>query len=49
MDYHGGPYLVVNRTYGKTQKPIYLAIFTVNIWSYLLWPPVLVEQQQYKG
>ena len=24
-----------------TQKPIYLAIFTNNIWSYLLWSPVV--------
>ena len=24
-----------------TQKPIYLSIFTYNIWSYLLCPPVI--------
>ena len=22
-------------------KPIYLPIFTDNVWSYLLWPPVI--------
>ena len=25
------------------QKPIYLPIFTSNIWSYLLWSPVIIE------
>ena len=24
-----------------TQKPIYLPVFTNNIWTYLLWPPVI--------
>ena len=32
---------IVNRTYG-TQKPIHSPIFSTNIWSYLLWPPVIV-------
>ena len=31
---------IVNRTYG-TDKPIYFLIFTNNIWSYLLWSPVI--------
>ena len=29
-----------------TQKPIYLPIFTHNIWSYLLWSPVIVLGKQ---
>ena len=29
----------------KAQKHIYFAIFTNNIWSYLLWPPVIVVAQ----
>ena len=35
---------IANRTYRVwyTQKPIYFPIFTHKIWSYLLWPPVLL-------
>ena len=35
---------VVHRTYGthKNLPGIYLTIFTHNMWSYLLWPPVIV-------
>ena len=35
---------IVNRTYGahKALPGIYLSIFTNNIWSYLLWSPVIV-------
>ena len=32
---------IVNRTYGIHKKPVYLPIFTNNIWSYLLWSPVV--------
>ena len=33
---------IVNGTYGTYKKTIYLHIFTDNIWSYLLWSPVIV-------
>ena len=32
---------IVNRTYGTHKKTLYLPIFTNNIWSYLLWSPVV--------
>ena len=33
---------IVNGTYlWYTSKPMYLTIFTDNIWSYLLWSPVI--------
>ena len=36
---------VLNRTYGTHKKPgIIFAIFTDNIWSYLLWSPEIVEK-----
>ena len=28
------------------KKPIYFAFFTNNIWSYLLWSPVIVEEHK---
>ena len=36
---------IVNRTYGihKNLPGIHLPIFTNNIWSYLLWSPVIEE------
>ena len=35
--YYGGPYLVVNRTYGLHKSLyIYIFFFSHNIWSYLL-------------
>ena len=36
--------IIVNRTYvvHKNLPGIYLPIFTHNIWSYLLWTPVIV-------
>ena len=34
----------INRTCGKHKQTIYLRIFTNNIWSYLLWPPVIMVQ-----
>ena len=33
---------VLNRTCGTHKKTICFAIFTNNIWSYLLWSPVIV-------
>ena len=38
--YHGGPSLF--RTYGTHGKTIYSPVVTNNIWSYLLWSPVIV-------
>ena len=41
--YYGGPY-VVNRTYGRHKAYMFTyCIFAINnnIWSYLLWPPVI--------
>ena len=32
---------IVNRTYGTHKKLYILPIFTSNIWSYLLWSPVI--------
>ena len=42
----GGPikYLVGPTVHTKT---IYFAIFTNNIWFYLLWPPVIVYHEGY--
>ena len=28
-----------------TQKPMYLPVLTNNIWSYLLWPPVALDDE----
>ena len=33
---------IVNRTYVKHEKTIYLPLFTNSIRSYLLWSPVIV-------
>ena len=32
----------INRTYYGQNLYIYLSLLTCNIWSYLLWPPVIV-------
>ena len=32
-----------------TQKPIYFSIFTNNIWSYLLWSPVVQVNHFFSG
>ena len=34
---------ILNTTYGTHKKPKYFAIFTNNIWSYLLWTPVVLN------
>ena len=36
------------RTYGIQKKTIYLAIFTDNIWSYLIWSTVLRRYSEVK-
>ena len=33
---------IVSRTYGTHKKPFIFPFFNNNIWSYLLWPPVIV-------
>ena len=44
---------IVNRDLRYTQKSIYLGISTNNIWSYLLWSPVIggveIAVTRYKG
>ena len=35
-----------NRTYGTHEKTVYFAIFTNNIWPYLLWPPVVGRREK---
>ena len=37
---------IVNGTYGTHKTPIYLPVFTHNIWSYLLWSPVAAEDDE---
>ena len=32
----------VSRTYGTHKNLLYSPIFTINVWSYLLWAPVLL-------
>ena len=41
---YGGPYQIPRRTcvIHKNLPGIYLSIFTNNIWSFLLWPPVIL-------
>ena len=38
---------ILNRTLGYAQKPVYCAIFTNNIWSCLLWSPVIITVSKY--
>ena len=40
---------ILNRTYGTHEQTICFAIFTNNIWSYLLWPPVIAMRRSKKG
>ena len=43
--YYGGQYQIPGRTYGTHNNLpwyIYFAIFTNNIWFYLLWSPVII-------
>ena len=38
---------ILNRTYGTHKNLyIYIAIFTNNIWSYLLWSPVIRGREE---
>ena len=38
---------ILNRTYGAHEKTKYFAIFTNNIWSCLIWSPVIAPYFMY--